>query len=338
MIQKNTVRFISLIVLFFAAGLNAGDLEGFKISGKSYFDYTHDISKDGPRANGQDNGFMFRRAYLTINKTINDDFSVRFRTDADRKADDKLRPFVKHLYLKWKDLLPSSALYVGISGTPTWGVAEKVWGYRGLSKTVMDNFKGVTGTSASASSADVGLALKGSVMDKKVAYHAMLANGAHYSHPENDKYKKAYLSVSTNVDGFVLEGYVDHEAKNSEHSNLTYKGFAGYQNDDLAVGAEYYMMTQGGAMDSLGNDLNLSALSVFGRYNVTNNATVVLRYDMYDPNTDANDTETGLVIAALDYRPAKGISVIPNIFYYTNSGVNDNPDIVGNLTFVWSFK
>ncbi len=336
--RKYLKLLLLLLIVFYVNAVCAGDLEGYKISGKTYFDYAHDVSKDGPRTNGQDNGFILRRAYLTISKQINDDFSVRFRTDADRKVDDKLRPFVKHLYLKWENLLPSSSLYVGISGTPTCGVAEKVWGYRGIGKTVLDNFKGVTGTSASASSADVGLALKGSLLDNKVSYHAMLANGSHYSHPENDKYKKAYLSVSTNMDGFIVEGYVDHETKSSDNSNFTYKGFAGYEADGFAIGADYYMMTQGGAKDSLGNDLSLNALSVFGRYNVSDNATVILRYDLYDTDIDTDNTETGLVIVAFDFRPAKMISIIPNIFYYTNSGVNDNADIVGNLTFVWAFK
>ncbi len=338
--MNRKTTFLLSVILVMVSGSSiifAGDLAGYKISGKIYFDYTHDISKDGPRTNGQDNGFEFRRAYLTINNKINDDFSVRFRTDADRKADDKMRPFLKHLYLQWKNLIPASSLYIGISGTPTMGVAEKVWGYRGLRKTVLDNFKSATGISASASSADVGLALKGSVMDKKVSYHAMLANGSHYSHPENDKYKKVYLSISANVDGFIIEGYFDHEAKSSDNINLTYKGFAGYQIDNLAIGTEYYMMSQGGnAAD--GSDLSLSALSLFGQYALSENSTAILRYDMYDPDADTDDTETGLIIAALDYRPAKTVSVIPNIFYYTNSGTNDNADIVGNLTFVWAFK
>ncbi len=337
---------ISAMMALMITTIYAGDLEGYKISGRTYFDYAHDISKDGPRTNGQDNGFLFRRAYLTIDKTIDENFSVRFRTDVDRvsainakdKPDDKLRPFVKHLYLKWKNLLPSSALYVGISGTPTWGISEKVWGYRGLRKTVWDNFKSVTGASASASSADVGLALKGSLMDKKIAYHAMVANGSHYSHPENDSYKKAYLSVSTNIDGFIVEGYVDQETKSPKNSNITYKGFAGYQNDDLTIGIDYYSMIKGGQRDSLGNDLKINALSIFGRYNLTKNTTAIIRYDRYNSDVDAANKETSLIIAALDYRPAKRVSVIPNLFYYTNPGPGTKADIVGNLTFVWAFK
>ena len=50
----------------------------------------------------------------------------------------KMNPFVKHAYLKWKDGVGSGDLYLGLSGTPTWAVAEGLWGYRAVEKTVLD--------------------------------------------------------------------------------------------------------------------------------------------------------------------------------------------------------
>lgn len=340
--MKNLLGFMVICVLLFASMAMAGDnpLEGYKISGKAYFDYTHDISKDGPRANGSDNAFKFRRYYITINKKLNDQFSVRFRTDADRKADDKMRPFVKHAYLQWKGLVPDAKVYVGIASTPTWGISESVWGYRGLAKTVWDIFKDVTGTSVSASSADVGIGLKGTLADKKLGYHAMIANGAHYSHPERDKYKKAYLSLSAKPGNLIVEGYTDYEAKGPEKSNNTFKGFVGYKKGKLAAGAEYYMFTKGKAKED-GSDLKMNAFSVFCRYDVKENGTAILRFDRFDVDADADDTETSLIIVAYDYRPMKSVHIIPNIFYHMNTkgfSADEKSDIVGNLTFVWSFK
>lgn len=345
-------RKFALVILSIFMGTSTAVLaqdNDFKISGVVYFDYMHGISSDGPRTNGADNGFDFRRAYFTVDKNIDETFSMRFRTDVDRKAggsynnngdkltatDIKLRPFVKHLYLKWNELLPSSALYVGISGTPTFGISESYWGYRGLAKTIWDQFKDVTGVSASSSSAAVGLALKGSLMEKKITYHSMISNGPGYSGAESNQYKKFYQSVAVNFDGLILEGYVDYEAQDPKNNNITYKGFAGYQAEGMAFGAEYYIMDQGV------KDLMLNAFSIFGRYDIMENGTAIVRYDMYDPNADANDNETGLVIVAFDYRPGKGVSVIPNINYYTNTigGMgSDKADIIGNLTFVWQFK
>ena len=79
-----TIILLAILTLGLSSVFAQGVLDGYSISGKAYFDYTHDVSKDGPRTNGQDNGFKFRRFYFTVNKKINDDFSVRFRTDADR--------------------------------------------------------------------------------------------------------------------------------------------------------------------------------------------------------------------------------------------------------------
>lgn len=330
--------FVFMVVMVFITGF-AFAQDNVTFSGKVYFDYSHDVSKDGPRSVGPNNGFMFRRVYFTANKNIDDNFSVRFRTDADRGADSKLRPFIKHVYLKWKDILPASDLYVGMAATPAWRVSEEVWGYRGLTKIIWDNFKDVTGVSNSASSADVGLGLDGAFMEKQITYRAMLSNGTSYSKGEDDSYKKFALSVSGNFSDFILEGYADYEPKNSKDNFITWKGFAAYSVEGLAVGVEYYIMIQGG-MGMNGTDLGLSGFSVFGRYNVIENGTAILRYDMYDPDTDIDNNETDLVIAAFDYRPSKTVSVIPNINYYTNGKAlaNHKSDIIAKLTFVWSYK
>ena len=47
--------------------------------------------------------------------------------DAGVGKTEKMVPFVKHGYLKWKGALGGS-LYLGLSGTPTWGISESYWG------------------------------------------------------------------------------------------------------------------------------------------------------------------------------------------------------------------
>jgi len=78
------------------ASHSASLLDNFTIKGKSYFEYTQPISDEGPATTDAFSEFHFTRAYLTIQHNIDDRFQVRYRTDVDRKADDKLRPFVKH--------------------------------------------------------------------------------------------------------------------------------------------------------------------------------------------------------------------------------------------------
>ncbi len=318
----------------------ADALEGFKLGGNIFFDYSHGITNGGPRVNGQANGFEFRRAYLTVDKDVNETFAIRFRTDAERSPHNKkMRPFVKHLYLQWKNPLPESKLYIGMIGTPTWEIAEGLWGYRGLAPTSWDQFKIATGASNSANSADVGMALKGTLAKKKLSYNVMLGNGSHYSSPETDMYKKLYASVAATPGKLTIEGYVDYEAKGPDANNMTFKGFVGYKADKFVVGGEFYNMTLQGR-GTVKDDLNMTTLSVFGRYDVNPKGTAILRLDMYEPDADVDDNETSLLIVGYDYKPHKNIHFVPNLWYYMNAeGVDaeKDPDAVGNLTFIWDF-
>src|SRR4030042_632969 len=110
-----------------------------------YFDYTNFLSKSGPiSSNAKNSFFAFRRAYFTYENRINDNLRFRFRYDADStanltsvdltkgstKKDDKLRPFIKHLYLEYSNLLPNSTIKVGLAETIQFKFAEDRWGYR----------------------------------------------------------------------------------------------------------------------------------------------------------------------------------------------------------------
>lgn len=311
-----------------AFGADGGPLDGFKIKGTTYFDLFAPLTEEGPRTMGEISAFEFRRAYFTVEHTLNDEFAVRFRTDADRKADDKFRPFIKHLYMSWAGIVPNAKIYVGISGTPTWSsFAEKYWGYRGVDKTMLDAFKGVTGTSIDVTSAAAGVALKGTVADKLLGYHVFFSNGEGYSHPEEDKYKKLMFQGSVKpVDGAVLVGLVELEPQDSDNNNTLLKGFAGYKSGGAAVGAEYFVYTRGGV------DNKSSGLSVFGRYDVQDNVTPFVRLDMYEPDSETDEDETSLVIAGIDFRPHSKVHVMPNVHYFINPGAAE-ADLIATLTF-----
>ncbi len=318
----------------------ANPQSNYQISGRAYFNYSYNLTTDGPRTEGNFNSFAFTRFYMTIDRQMTDDFAVRFRTDVDRKADDKLRPFVKAAYLRWENLWPHTTAYIGIVGTPTWSISEHWWGYRGLAKTVWDNFKRVTGVSNSSSSADVGFGFKGVFLNGRLSYRAVIANGTHYSAPENDQYKKVYLSAAYDLGSLLVEGYVDYEPKGAGAKNFTYKTFVGYKLAGLIMGLDYYSFTQGSSVVGI-NGTHMNAVSGFIRYGLTSATTVVLRYDRYDPDTDTGDTETSLVIGALDYRPIPAVHVMPNVYVYLNGNNQNNAsrnDVIGNLTFQWDFK
>jgi len=230
-----------------------------------YFDYTSDLSSNGYLTGAQarkdlNNQFLFRRAYFTYENKINDNLKFRFRYDADTvnsidknsKADDKFRPFVKHIFLDWTGPFSNSSLKVGMIETITFSnIAEKKWGYRSVAKTLLDGYKDVTGKEIDATSADLGASLIGT-LSKEIRYGFMVSNGSAYSHPEKDKYKKFMAQLHlVPLAGLSLVGYVDYEKQKAKAEAWTYKADA------------YYEMIQGlilgGEIFSYDNDLNLTS-------------------------------------------------------------------------------
>ena len=112
------------------------------------------------------NKFAFRRAYFTYENKISDYLKFRFRYDADNtanltsvdfakqttKKDDKLRPFVKHIYLEWSHDFLQSKVNIGMIETLSFKLAEDRWGYRSVAKTLVDGYKDITGVEVDATS------------------------------------------------------------------------------------------------------------------------------------------------------------------------------------------
>jgi hypothetical protein len=320
-----------------------------------YFDYTSFLSNNGPVTSAaKDNFFAFRRAYFTYENKINDNLKFRFRYDADNtanltsvdiktgstKKDDKLRPYVKHIYLDYAGLLPNSSLKIGMTPTLTFESAEARWGYRSVAKTLVDGYKDITGVEIDASSADIGASLTGSLA-KCVRYGVMFYNGAGYSHAEGDTYKKIAGNVQLiPVAGLSIIGYMDYEKQDKDNSARTYKidGFVEMVKN-LVLGAEYvvYQNDKYSTVDAARYDV--SGLSIYGRYSVKPDVlSLFARFDSYEPNSKSSDDEMSLVIAGLDWAPVhKSMRLQPNIWIrsYANSGMKS--DLIFNLTFFLSF-
>ena len=153
--MKKTMTVVTLMLGWvFAAQAQEGKIKGYMFGDYYYVLAADETDTKRPRKR---NAFQFRRLYLTYQSDIATDFAIRFRLeakDAGFAQGSKMEPFVKHGYLQWKEGLGDADIYLGLSGTPTWAVAEKVWGYRSVAKTVLDWNK-------IGSSADLGAASQG---------------------------------------------------------------------------------------------------------------------------------------------------------------------------------
>jgi hypothetical protein len=348
-----------------------------------YLDYRYYLTTDGPTTLKPtdptvaylNNQFVFRRAYFTYENKISDNLKFRFRLDADNTAnvtgvaltgtpvsgttltkDDKLRPFIKALYVQWDHfLLKDWALKIGMADTLTFNLEESKWGYRSVAKTLLDGYKDITGKDINASSADIGISLQGKVQ-QYVSYGVQVVNGTGYAHLENNQFKKFSGNLAiTPVKGFTLVGYIDYSRNlpTAAYPLETSPGATTYKFD------AYFEMVKGllvgGTWFEYKNDLyqtsdlvkyNVSGWSVFGHYALTKkNLNVFARYDSYRPNSQDTDLNMSLLIVGLDWAPLhSSLKLQPNVWFtnYTdgvryNANATSNSDVVFNMTFFMSF-
>jgi hypothetical protein len=370
-------------------------------SGTAYLDWRYFLTSAGPitlkptdpTVAYLSNQFVFRRAYFTYENKINDNIKFRFRLDADNTAnvtgitltgspvsgttlskDDKLRPFIKHLYFEWSNFLfENQTLRVGMEETLTFKLAEDRWNYRSVAKTLTDGYKDITGVDIDATSADIGVSLQGSLA-KYLRYGLQVTNGAAYSHAENDKYKKMSANVQfIPVAGLSLVGYIDSE-RQMPKSSISGVPTAQLPAKPMATTYKldgYFEMVKGlvlaGEWFTYKNDLNwymkpdataaekydISGWSVFGRYAlVPDKLNAFARYDSYAPNNHyvstaglKNAKDMTLAVLGLDWAPLHtSLKLQPNVWIYSykdgkqyKSAATSNTDVQFNMTFFMSF-
>jgi len=347
-----------------------------------YLDYRYFLSNAGPTTLKPssdataylNNQFVFRRAYFTYENKINDNLKFRFRIDADNTAnvtgvtltgspvsgvalgkDDKLRPFIKHLYLEYANfLVPKMVLNVGMIETLTFKPAEERWGLRSVAKTLVDGYQDITKASIAATSADIGATLKYSIA-KRFRLAAGFYNGAHYSHAETDQYKEIELQAQfTPVAGFSVVAYMDSERKlpvaslpaETKPAAATYKVDAFFERiKNLVIAGEWFTF-KADLNQTAGVKFDRRGWSVFGRYALApDKLQLFARYDSYVPNSLDRGLDMSLVIAGLDWAPYHASwKLQPNVWFYRykdgvryNAGATKNSDVVFNMTFFLSF-
>jgi len=345
-----------------------------------YLDYRYYLSNAGPvtlkptdpTTAYLSNQFVFRRAYFTYENKISDNLKFRFRLDADNtanvtgvsvsgttvttKTDDKLRPFIKHLYFEWSNFLVKDlTLRVGMIETLTFKLSEERWGYRSVAKTIVDGYKDITGTDIKSTSADIGVSL-GTSLSKYVRLNGMVSNGAAYSHAENDQYKKFSANVQIiPVAGFSVVGYADYERllpktaypAETKPAAATYKVDALFDKvKSLTLGGEWFVYKNDLYQTASYVKYDASGWSIFGRYTlVQDKLNAFARYDSYVPNSENRAKDMSLAIFGLDWAPIhSSLRIQPNIWVYSyDDGTQykptaaSNSDIAFNLTFFLSF-
>ena len=317
--MKKTVLFLFAASVFGVTQVYAQD--GVKFSGQMFFDYSYTIQDEDSDAEG-DNGFGYRRLYLTGDYGIDETYSVRARLEASDNTtleSGRPAPFVKDLSLKMKNVLAEGhEIVVGLTSPPVKGLAEKVWGFRSIEKTIGDRQK-------IASSRDMGILFKGRLTSGgSLKYAVMLANNSSVSR-EDDKHKRVYGQLefaSGNVVGTVGGDYASLENSNSSTSG---NAFLAYSAEQFTVGAEGFVNSR----ESGSSTINTSGISTFARANVSPTIEVVGRFDyvMFE-----NDVTENLILGGVAFSPVADVRIIPNIGVVKFSD-EDVAGVTGRITF-----
>ncbi|GEM_PF-908424 len=313
--------------------------------GQAFADYLYKAQATNASEKGT-NGFEFRRIYLGYDQDISEQFTARVLIQAnneDTARSGAMDFTAQEVYLEWKNLVPLSSIYFGVSATPSIAIAEKIWGYRSLEKVILDR-NGLVAID------DMGIGIKGKcAADGSVGYALMAANGQGVR-LENDKLKKIYGEFYfTPMKNGVAEVYSDFENNLDAQWKLTGKALLGYQVPSVSAGVEgFYRTIHNGVLNSLSPvDSNLAGGSAYTSFQFAENLRGVLRGDYFD--ADVSERTVGvreiLTVAGVDYSPAQDVHVIPNALY-THRVYKVSPapgpalvdDVTIRLTFAYSFS
>ena len=340
-------RLIVIAAAVALAGLTGFAQQTFQTT--IYFDYYQFLSNDGYLTQGAlSSMFAFRRAYFNYENKLSDNLKFRFRYDADNtanltsvdfakqstKKDDKLRPFVKHIFLEYGIDFLQSKFTVGMIETLAFKLSEDRWGLRSVAKTFADGYKDIAGEEIDMTSADMGLTWKG-VISKEIRFGLGVHNGSHYSHAENDKYKKfsGYVHLVP-LNGLSLVGYADTETQAEGKSAVTYK-----------VDALINLIPKANVVFEwlqYDNDLKTyksSGWSAYATYQITpDELGLFFRYDSYQPVSNDSKRDMTLIIAGFDWAAwGKTCRLQPNLWIRNYSDDAKKADLIGVITFFMTF-
>jgi hypothetical protein len=310
-------------------------------------------SVDGVKPITKDlNGLLIRRIYFQLDNDLSIKYATRFRLELDSKAltsDGKIGSYLKNGYLQAKSVVPRGDFFFGLINTPTWENSEEFWQYRSIEKTLAD-FRGL------ASSSDLGMSLKGFAdSDHRLGYTAMVGTGTG-QRPENDRWKRWYLTIPIKLGDLRVEPYADYEnvrvnlnatapaevdstALNNDRA--TWKIFAGYEFRRFAVGVE--ALSRVNHKSGVPNQ-EPRGYSLFTRGTLASTLGFFGRMDQWESNHRLdNRVDSRLWIAGLDWQPFKDVHVMPNVeaTEYIAKGTAVTPshhDLQARVTFYYRYS
>ena len=288
----------------------------WRISGYMFGDYYYFQDDHDPDFDEQQ-GFWFRRIYLTYDHTLSPKLATRLRFELNSSGDltsVATTPYVKDAYLRYT-YHGSHQAWFGIFPTPTFEFIESVWGLRHIEKTPADLYR-------TDSSRDFGVGLQGSLNQSNTLRYSYQLGNESSTNAEIDKNKAHRISVGYGKPtGFAIEGFYGHFARDGDTDRSMYQVFAGYRQPKFRGGFQYYRNTRNVAS---GNDLDLDMYSAFGVFDIVREKwSVFARVDRFD---DPNPDGAGIAFLPIDPR-ARYTFTLTGVEFYLLPSVRFSPNL-----------
>ena len=288
-----------------------------KVSGLAYLDYAYVLNAPDQDEDGF-NTFDYRRIYLTTDFTLSEQFSGRVRLEAQGRsttAQGRPAPFIKDAYLSWRNPIGAgSRLRLGVQPPPVFEVAEGVWGYRSLEKTLIDRTR-VNDSRDFGLRADVPVAADGAVR-----FAAMFANG-NGVRPEPDAaddgkvvYGQLQIVPDSPLRATLGADYRSVDIEDDPRSGTAkFSAFVGAVTEQVHGGVEAFYLRNYFRFNDDNDNVDGLGLSAFAAVNLTEQTSLVGRFDFVDDDARGGRGNEQYALAAFVYRPDPHVEIMPNV-------------------------
>ncbi len=238
--------------------------------------------------------------------------SYKFQTDVGRKGDDgRLEVYIKNAKVDW--ITSYGRFVIGLQGMNLFIVQD----YRSIEKSAMDKYK-----FASSAAKGIGYYQKYNELN----YSFLITNGTGYKNPDDDSFKKVsaqlYYGPSklNSNSGWNIGGVVTYEPYTNNDYKIVKGVFGGFSSELIRVGAEFDQLYNSG-------DGSIKIVSGYANIELNNRLNIFGRID----NLTNSDYTNNYFIIGISVIPEKGLKIMPNIRYISNS---DSKNIIKyNLNF-----